>query len=92
LTPYRTWTQAGKTLKVKPSTDPAVIAADLVEDVKAALEQFAEIQADLKDDVRPFRSSSGIDSGVPYTETLGPDVFNNSRGHARPVGVDRKPA
>jgi len=27
--------------------DPDVIAAEIVEDLKAALEQFAEIQADL---------------------------------------------
>ena len=30
-----------------------------------------------------------MNSGAPYTETLGQDVFNNSRGRARPVGVAR---
>jgi carboxypeptidase family protein len=30
-----------------------------------------------------------MNSGSPYTETLGPDVFNNGRGRARPAGVLR---
>jgi hypothetical protein len=30
-----------------------------------------------------------MNSGAPYTETLGQDVYNNGRGRARPVGVPR---
>jgi Carboxypeptidase regulatory-like domain/TonB dependent receptor-like, beta-barrel len=30
-----------------------------------------------------------LQSGAPYTETLGGDVFNNGRGNARPDGVAR---
>jgi hypothetical protein len=28
-------------------------------------------------------------SGSPYSETLGDDIYNNGRGHARPAGVPR---
>jgi hypothetical protein len=30
-----------------------------------------------------------LQSGAPYTETLGDDLFNNGRGTARPAGVSR---
>ena len=30
-----------------------------------------------------------INSGGPFTETLGGDVYNNGRGRARPAGVGR---
>jgi Carboxypeptidase regulatory-like domain/TonB dependent receptor len=30
-----------------------------------------------------------LESGLPYTEVLGADIFNNGRGNARPFGVDR---
>jgi hypothetical protein len=30
-----------------------------------------------------------LNSGGPYTETLGQDIFNNGRGRARPAGVIR---
>ncbi len=30
-----------------------------------------------------------LNSGGPYTATLGEDVYNNGRGHARPPGVSR---
>jgi len=30
-----------------------------------------------------------LNSGSPYTETIGQDVFNNGRGQARPAGVPR---
>lgn len=30
-----------------------------------------------------------LNSGAPYSETLGEDVFNNGRGRARPAGVSR---
>jgi hypothetical protein len=30
-----------------------------------------------------------MNSAGPYSETLGQDVFNNGRGHARPAGVPR---
>jgi hypothetical protein len=30
-----------------------------------------------------------LNSGGPYTETLGADIYNNGRGHARPPGVAR---
>ncbi len=30
-----------------------------------------------------------LESGLPYTETLGTDPFNNGRGDARPAGVPR---
>jgi Carboxypeptidase regulatory-like domain len=30
-----------------------------------------------------------VESGLPYTETLGTDPFNNGRGGARPAGVPR---
>jgi hypothetical protein len=30
-----------------------------------------------------------MNSGAPYTETLGQDVYNNGRGRARPAGVAR---
>ncbi len=30
-----------------------------------------------------------LNSGVPYSETLGGDPFNNGRGRARPLGVSR---
>jgi hypothetical protein len=30
-----------------------------------------------------------LQSGAPYTETLGADIFNNGRGSARPSGVPR---
>ncbi len=30
-----------------------------------------------------------LNSGTPYSETLGPDIYNNGRGRARPVGVSR---
>jgi hypothetical protein len=30
-----------------------------------------------------------LNSGAPYTETLGQDIYGNGRGRARPVGVNR---
>ena len=33
--------------------------------------------------------SLSLNSGGPYTATLGQDVFNNGRGRARPAGVPR---
>ena len=30
-----------------------------------------------------------LNSGAPYTETLGQDVYSNGRGRARPAGVAR---
>jgi hypothetical protein len=30
-----------------------------------------------------------MNSGAPYTEMLGQDIFNNGRGRARPAGVPR---
>ena len=33
--------------------------------------------------------SLSLNSGGPYTETLGQDVYNNGRGRARPAGVSR---
>src|SRR5205807_3719780 len=30
-----------------------------------------------------------MNSGAPYNETLGGDVYNNGRGRARPAGVPR---
>jgi hypothetical protein len=30
-----------------------------------------------------------LNSGSPYTETLGEDIYNNARGRARPAGVPR---
>jgi hypothetical protein len=30
-----------------------------------------------------------LNSGAPYTETIGPDIYNNGRGRARSVGIGR---
>jgi outer membrane receptor protein involved in Fe transport len=39
--------------------------------------------------IMDFGVGLSMNSGTPYTETLGLDVFNNGRGQARPAGVAR---
>jgi hypothetical protein len=40
--------KAGSHYRARPALDPDIIAAEIVEDLQAALTQFAEIASDLK--------------------------------------------